>query len=224
MSEAQVDLDWLCQWLEENSSGVYHPAKEAAHVIRQLVKKLEAVEAKASDWQRRCEATISEYLTLTETLATVQSERDLFEQVIREAREQKPSGYVDFSRLKDDTPMATFEKYTDRQEPFYAAPVPAKSEVKHNIDKEPIGFVDSEGHPHLSRQVYGGYLYWGYAPAVTPDEHHEEHDTIFDAVVNATPLGGTRVKDTNYCRCSDDTPSDKDCGCAFGQCRKGLIF
>lgn len=56
MSEAMVDLNWLCNWLEENSSGVYRPAKEAAHVIRSMqseINDLRAVLAKAGGGLRR---------------------------------------------------------------------------------------------------------------------------------------------------------------------------
>lgn len=46
-----VDLNWLCNWLEENSSGIYRPAKEAAHVIRSMSSEIESLRAqlKAKD-------------------------------------------------------------------------------------------------------------------------------------------------------------------------------
>ena len=37
-----------------------------------------------------------------------------------------------------------------------------KEKLQENL--ECIGFVDSEGIPHLSRDVKGGWLYWGDAP------------------------------------------------------------
>lgn len=43
MDKAVVDLNWLCNWLEENSSGVYRPAKDAAHVIRTMQAEIEAL-------------------------------------------------------------------------------------------------------------------------------------------------------------------------------------
>lgn len=38
-----------------------------------------------------------------------------------------------------------------------------------------------------------------------------------------TPLGGRAEKNPEHCRCETnyDLP---DCGCAFGQCEKGLIY
>ncbi len=36
----------------------------------------------------------------------------------------------------------------------------------------------------------------------------------------STPLGGLRVKDPSKCECEGFT----GCGCAFGQCAKGLVF
>ncbi|MDD4865177.1 MAG: hypothetical protein PHE38_14360 [Alishewanella agri] len=39
-----------------------------------------------------------------------------------------------------------------------------------------------------------------------------------------TPLGGLAVKNPEFCRCETYPPLNKDCGCAFGQCAKGLIF
>lgn len=49
--KAVVDLNWLCNWLEENSSGIYRPAREAAHVIRSMSSELESLRAqlKAKD-------------------------------------------------------------------------------------------------------------------------------------------------------------------------------
>lgn len=38
---AVVDLEWLCNWLEDNSSGAYRPCKEAAHVIRTMYKEIQ---------------------------------------------------------------------------------------------------------------------------------------------------------------------------------------
>jgi hypothetical protein len=38
-----------------------------------------------------------------------------------------------------------------------------------------------------------------------------------------TPLGGLPEKNPNACRCEEQSHS-QDCGCAFGQCAKGLIY
>ena len=40
MSDAMVDVNWLCNWLDENSSCPYRPAKDAAHVIRSMQREL----------------------------------------------------------------------------------------------------------------------------------------------------------------------------------------
>lgn len=38
-----------------------------------------------------------------------------------------------------------------------------------------------------------------------------------------TPLGGKSQKNTEFCRCEGGN-AYVDCGCAFGQCEKGLIY
>ena len=38
-----------------------------------------------------------------------------------------------------------------------------------------------------------------------------------------TPLGGRTHKNPELCRCESDNYRI-DCGCAFGQCEKGLIY
>lgn len=90
MSDAQIDLNWLCEWLEENSSGVYRPAKEAAHVIRNLRKKLGAAEEKikvdAVQYKR-------EIRDIEAVLSMAQHENKIMQSAIREAREQKPYAY-----------------------------------------------------------------------------------------------------------------------------------
>lgn len=37
-----------------------------------------------------------------------------------------------------------------------------------------------------------------------------------------TPIWGSREKNPEQCRC--ETGTDRSCGCAFGQCAKGLIY
>ena len=42
--EAFGDIDLLCQWLEENSSGVYRPCMRAVKVIRDLQRDKRCLE------------------------------------------------------------------------------------------------------------------------------------------------------------------------------------
>lgn len=39
-----------------------------------------------------------------------------------------------------------------------------------------------------------------------------------------TPLHGLLDKNPDYCRCEIGTENSPDCGCAFGQCAKGLVY
>ena len=45
---------------------------------------------------------------------------------------------------------------------------PNKAEAPNHIEADTIGFVDANGDVNLSRQVKGGYLYWGDAPPIPP--------------------------------------------------------
>ena len=57
-NKAVVDLNWLCNWLEENSSGVYRPSKEAAHVIRSMSAEIESLRAQLKDVQKTADESV----------------------------------------------------------------------------------------------------------------------------------------------------------------------
>lgn len=52
---------------------------------------------------------------------------------------------------------------------------------------------------------------------------HIVEQVEIELVVN-TPLGGLPQKNVDLCRCEGKQTAFKDCGCAFGQCAKGLVF
>lgn len=131
MSEAQVDLNWLCEWLEENSSGAYRPAKDAAYVIRELRQKLEAAEAKAkrpAPCEHACESKAFEI-----EIRQLKARADKAEAALREAREQKPVAITAGVRRVENGVFTGKVKFTSRLfskllaqgVQLYAAPVPA---------------------------------------------------------------------------------------------------
>jgi len=84
----------------------------------------------------------------------------------------EPIGYIheiDLEHLQETGKGKIYKDAIYDSVALYAEQVTAnKAEVPSHIESEPIGFVDAEGEAHLSREVKGGYLYWGDAPPSPP--------------------------------------------------------
>lgn len=143
-----VDLNWLCNWLEENSSGIYRPAKEAAHVIRSMSSEIESLRAQLSDKNvsmgvgdgsgslfvygnyESIKATQSKIFELEAARKHIAE----LEAQLKAAREQKPVAYrykfeingelQDGFKYKEDPSLIGLP-----EEALYAAPVPAQQSL-----------------------------------------------------------------------------------------------
>jgi len=65
-----------------------------------------------------------------------------------------------------------------------------------------------------------------HAYSISPDKVEILIEIITDLnkqLSDLTPLGGIAQKDITQCRCVD-TNILTNCGCAFGQCAKGIIY
>lgn len=53
----------------------------------------------------------------------------------------------------------------------------------------------------------------------------DENAQLQSKAIPPTPLGGLPDKKIEFCRCDESTSQEfNDCGCAFGQCAKGMIY
>lgn len=101
-----IDLKWLCSWLEENSSGAYRPAKEAANVIRDLQQQLTEANARA----------------------------DAAEAIIKEAQEQESIGRVCKNINGGVAWNGSFLMCEDGDYLYARPPMPVKDELNSLVD------------------------------------------------------------------------------------------